>query len=476
LIKIQLDNANGKIIGNIEEDVRKRISKACSFRPDGFQFSHLYKSRRWDGWIRLFSRNKFRIGLLPRVIKNIWPLKYELEDKTIYSKKSYDWAYAGPHRLIDFQKECIEACVGKMRGLISLPTGAGKTLIMANVMACLGRPTAFICDELVLIDQARDAIAELLGQHIGEISGRDFDIQPITVCSAQSLCGALGVKFNDREVRGDIAKKEEILDFISKIEVVIVDECHIVPANTIFELLSYFIRTDHVYGATATPYRLDGRDLMIEAAVGPTIYEVDYPAVFESGLILKPIFKFIDVPQVDLPKEQWASIHKNMRGWQQLFKAQVIDNETRSQMIANLAVDEVDNGNIVLICVNQIEYGRDLTNRIKAYGVRAKFACSKTPDRVEIIHDYRDGHIPVLISTLVRKGLDVQKASVLILTHGGKDSIQQIGRVLRRDPDNLGKQAVIYDIRDETKYFKAHTKKRIKRYIEFHLLDSEAKQ
>jgi len=472
MITIKINNTHGQIMGGIEEQIARKLYKSCSFRQDGFQFSRLYKSGRWDGYTRLLTKKrlKFRIGLLPKIIKELWPLEYELEDESTYSDPSLDLSYVGGLTLVDFQRGCVDTAVQSMRGLISLPTGTGKTLIMANMIAELQRKTCFICDELILIDQARETLRECLGVPIGEISGRDFDIQDITVCSDQSLCAALDLKYEGRVIKGNIEYKREILAFIEDTEVVMVDECHIVPANSIFDLLSHFKKSDHVFGATATPYRLDKRDLMMEAAIGPIIYDVGYKMAFESGLILKPEFKFIEVPEADFKKE-WGAVGENkLTAYNEIYSTQVVNNSSRNAMIADMVVNEVDSGNIVLICVKQIEHGKEITRQIRGYGVQAEFACSKTHDRTDIIKRYRNGDIPVLISTLVHRGFDAPKAAVLILAAGGRDAIQPVGRVLRRDWADDSKQPVVYDLCDGVKYLDKHARERKRRYEKFGLL------
>lgn len=73
---------------------------------------------------------------------------------------------------------------------------------------------------------------------------------------------------------------------------------------------------------------------------------------------------------------------------------------------------------------------------------------SQSPNRWEILEKYKKGEIPVLVSTLLKEGVDIPEISAIILAGGGKSdvmTIQTIGRALRPKP---GGEAVIVDVRD----------------------------
>jgi hypothetical protein len=51
------------------QDVHKYLCENLRFRQKGYQFTPLYKSRKWDGYVNFFSAKtgKFLTGILPEV-------------------------------------------------------------------------------------------------------------------------------------------------------------------------------------------------------------------------------------------------------------------------------------------------------------------------------------------------------------------------------------------------------------------------
>ena len=71
-----------------------------------------------------------------------------------------------------------------------------------------------------------------------------------------------------------IEKKNEIPEWIEEYGMVIVDECHHVPAVS-FEAVLKRVRAKYTYGLTATPKRKDGHHPSISRYLGPIRYRVD---------------------------------------------------------------------------------------------------------------------------------------------------------------------------------------------------------
>jgi superfamily II DNA or RNA helicase len=96
-------------------------------------------------------------------------------------------------------------------------------------------------------------------------------------------------------------------------------------------------------------------------------------------------------------------------------------------------VSATGTGHSVLVIVRTVEHGQALALRIP--GSEVVFAKLPTRRRRELIAAFRDGSLKCLISTsLADEGLDVPRASVLILACGGRSSAkteQRTGRVLR---------------------------------------------
>lgn len=148
------------------------------------------------------------------------------------------------YELRDYQKQAVEAAAsffsdGKKRnGVIVLPTGAGKSLVIANIALRLDAP--------VLIFQPSK---EILEQNYEKLCS--YGIMDVGICSAS---------FNRKEVRritfATIGSVKSCKDYFRRFRYVVIDECHLVNAEA--GMYKDFIEAIQckVLGLTATPYRL----------------------------------------------------------------------------------------------------------------------------------------------------------------------------------------------------------------------------
>lgn len=148
------------------------------------------------------------------------------------------------YELRDYQKQAVETAVSffstgnKRNGVIVLPTGAGKSLVIANIAHRLDAP--------VLIFQPSK---EILEQNYEKLCS--YGIMDVGIFSAS---------FNRKEVRkitfATIGSVKSCKDYFRRFRYVIIDECHYVNAEA--GMYKDFIETIQckVLGLTATPYRL----------------------------------------------------------------------------------------------------------------------------------------------------------------------------------------------------------------------------
>lgn len=174
------------------------------------------------------------------------------------------------------QKIAVEAMLEHESGVLSAATAFGKTVVAARLIA-EHRVNALILThrqqllaqwmarlaQFLRIDEELPAIPKKRGRQpvrgvIGQIgAGKEIPSGIIDVAIMQSLT-------DDHEV------KECVRDY----GMVVVDECHHVPAIS-FEQILKKVRARYVYGLTATPARRDGRHPIIFMHCGPIRYRAD---------------------------------------------------------------------------------------------------------------------------------------------------------------------------------------------------------
>lgn len=349
------------------------------------------------------------------------------------------------------QKACSMIMNGDIpnRATLVMATGAGKTILSATITSQIKVPTIFYTYSLDLLEQTVRVYEEALGVKIGKIGGRSFSIEPITVASIQTVYSCIG-KTDKRAVK--------LFDYLSTVKAQFIDEGHMLGAETIYAVAGL---TDpyYSYALTATPYREDGKEIYIEAASGPSVELITEEELMQGGYIL-PV-------EVEIyPIKHYPT---RVKRYKALYDKEIVDHWERTRSVVKAARKYADKQ--VIILVKDIVHGNKFSELL-----RAPFVHGNTPskERTEALQDFKDKKFNLLIaSSILKQGVDIPEAEVLILAHGGAsyvELIQKVGRVRRPAP---GKKAgIVVDFYDEIQplkeddVFRAQSQKRIAFYQE----------
>jgi ATP-dependent helicase YprA (DUF1998 family) len=124
-----------------EPDIRRELSQHFQFEVPGYKFHPKFRSRQWDGKIRLFSYATGQIyaGLYPYVMKwcednNVKVVDgTKIKDTKVDNKKVDDLikALKIPNiQVRDYQREAFVHSIRTDRCLLLSPTASGKSLII----------------------------------------------------------------------------------------------------------------------------------------------------------------------------------------------------------------------------------------------------------------------------------------------------------------------------------------------------------
>ena len=172
-----------------------------------------------------------------------------------------------------YQQEAVDAAIAYTgrAGIINLPTGAGKSIVIARIAAHVLQQGGRVLNAIHngdLVRQNGQAIAREVSEHVGIVSAsagkKDWDAR-VVVCS-------VGTAFRHAEDMG-------------RFDLVIIDECHLVSEkpDTMYGKLLAGIRKVNpecqLIGLSATPWRMDG-PLIGRGVFEDEIYSAGTPEAF----------------------------------------------------------------------------------------------------------------------------------------------------------------------------------------------------
>lgn len=458
------------------------MSQLCYHVP-GYEKDERYLAREWDGKEHLFLRARdgsghaFPTGLLERVktVLAATGVSFDVTSTINKWQREPELDVLG-NKIIavrPYQSRSVMAAITagpRKGGVIQVATGGGKTRIAAKIIQLLKVRTVFLVNQKELMQQTINELTEMLGVKIGQVGGGKCDIQPVTVATIQTIAIACGEGGSSTDADVDITRLVEIRMMMYNAECVIIDECHTAPSNTARTAVFAADNAVCIVGLSASPWRDDGTDILIEAICGPVVVKISASELIELGWLVQPE---ITIHQMPMPDEMTKD-HTNKTRFDKLYKAWVVTDVKRNAHIRKLCLQHVFQKQVVIVLVKFVEHGERLQailpNSMFLHGTLSK------KKREAILADVKSGTTRILIATsLADQGLDIPVASVVILAGGGKSStkaLQRIGRVLRTttgkntlDPDYEGKtKAWVHDIVDQHPTMKRHYYARNKIY------------
>ncbi len=331
----------------------------------------------------------------------------------------------------DYQSEGSDFLVPRKRGMVIAPAGSGKTIIGAHALSRVLRPgmkVTWIANTKEQVEQAGEAIGRMPGP-----SDVEIDI----------VCAAGNPETGDSDI-------------------VVFDECHHVPAVTWLDA-AVKAKDKIIWGLTATPWHDDEIRNIVVKTLFNEFFRIERDRVLASGHLVegKVWMHDLDLPgQFDKEIEEKVTIevlrrarafrgvpifeHQRRAQWQ-ITQEFVQANGARNSKIVDLIHKCTDS---TLVLIHSIDHGDFLATAVPgSLVVHSKLPKKK---RTKAIEDFRSGALRVMFATsLADEGLDVPRASCLILAAGGRSAgklEQRAGRVLR--PFEGKESGIIHDFMD----------------------------
>ena len=323
------------------------------------------------------------------------------------------------------QQPAIELSRKKDFGVIVAPPGSGKTIIGLQIIAEKQQPAVIIVHRKQLADQWIERIQAFLNiskKEIGMIgSGKTRIGKQITVAMIQSLAKK-------------VQSEPEIVD---KFGLLMIDECHHVPAETYQNTISK-LKTYYQYGLTATPFRKYSDGKLIFLYLGEIISNIS-PAEIKPLKRARVVIRNTDLDFPFNPKtDPFEALSKVL-----------IHDTARNKLIINDVIAELKNGNRAIILTERKEHLATLNQLLKQnYETIILSGDDTSKEREAKWKRLKNNDYQALVTTgqYFGEGSDLQNVSRLFLVYPfsfkGK-LIQYIGRVQRSEV-----APVIYDYHD----------------------------
>ena len=346
------------------------------------------------------------------------------------------------------------------RGVVILPTGAGKTYLGALAIADLALWTLVVVPTIDLLGQWRRALAEALDtptDAIGVFGGGDHEIAPITIITYESA-----------QLRPDVLRHFGLLIF---------DECHHLPAPT-YRQIAEGAATPLRLGLSATPERADQEHLALERLIGPEVYRRQPEELAAARYLAEYTVERLPVALSDEARIRYEAARATYHGFirrrrlaitspedfqRKVLWASARDPEAREAMLAwresrSLAL----NAPAKLALLEEI-FARHRDERVLVFSeynqlvaeVSERFAIPQITHRTAaeerrlILDGFRSGRFTKLVTgRVLNEGVDIPDCAVAVIVSGNatrREYVQRLGRVLRPKAS----RAILYELISE---------------------------
>lgn len=311
-----------------------------------------------------------------------------------------------PYDLRDYQQEAVDLMISNNRGIINYATGLGKTLLTTHLIKLYKRKTLVVCPSESVAKQFYEILEKSFGKSkVGFYGGGKKKISDITVGIAASI--SLNIDTFSNENLG----------------LVVIDECHHTPANTFMHIAEGLSNVGKLFGLTATDYRSDGKDILIKTGCGRVLIRKDVRWGIDNGWLAEPYFiiREIKTGGKDIKDDKLKS-----------YKEHILNNPIMKESIKSDAEKMIAAGKQVLILVDEVAHGKELSEQLKI-----PFATGEDKKSQEYVDMLNSGKIKALVGTdgKISEGTDTKNVDVLIMANfmASKGPVMQaVGRGLRK--------------------------------------------
>ena len=444
-----------------EAGIAHDLSDFFTFRVPGYKFMPAYRSRAWDGKIRLFNAfgGELYVGLLPYVVEFAERRKLTIQspplvatttiEETVEFFSSLD-PYVDGQSIVpyDYQVSAVHQGINHKRALMISPTSSGKSLMIYALVNWYLKKS----NKSILIVVPTTSLVEQLYKDF-----EDYTTGSKCAYTADMAHRIYSGKEKVTDKRVVITTWQSIYklkkDWFKQFGAIIGDEAHNFKAKSLTSILTKMTECEYKFGFTGTLDGTQTHKLVLEGLFGPIHKITTSKELMDDDLIAKLHIEAVTLGYTDEEKK----LVKTM-----IYKDEIdflINHKKRNKFICDLALSRETN---TLLLFQYVEkHGKKLFEAIKALDPkRPVFFVSgeiKTEVREEIraITEKSTNAIIVASYGTFSTGINIRNLHNIVFGHPVKSRIrnlQSVGRVLRKFD---GKdRATLFDISDDLSWKK----------------------
>ena len=435
-----------------EPAICQELSDLFTFDVPGAKFMPQYRSKYWDGKIRLFSPATGEVygGLVDKIVnwarKSEYSLEFEnnkhygtpFEQNEIISSegvKEY-MTRISRYKPRDYQVDAVYDALKYNRKLLISPTASGKSMMIYAVV----RYFVETKKKVLLIVPTTSLVEQMYKDF--EDYGWNADRYCHRIYSGKEKTNENAVTITTWQSVYKLKRP-----FFKDFDVAIGDEAHLFKSKSLVSIMTKMDSAKYRYGFTGT---LDGSQThkwVLEGLFGPSYRVTQTKELIDKGHLSKLQIRVLILKHTD---QKFDTYEDEIQ--------YIISHVKRNKFIKNLALDL--KGNSLILFSRVATHGQILFDSInssvqnnrKVFYVHGGVEAQERERIREITEQERDAIIVASYGTF-STGINIKNLHNVIFASPSKSRIrnlQSIGRVLRTG-DNK-KKAVLYDIADDISY------------------------
>jgi superfamily II DNA or RNA helicase len=449
-----------------EPSIMMEMSEFFTFTVPGAKFMPAYRSKFWDGKIRLLNAmtGLLYAGLTKYVEEFCKSRNYELEYLSDFASENFSLKEAKEFvekikptmQPRDYQLDAFVHAVRERRGLMLSPTASGKSFIIYLLVRYYAKRTLIIVPTTSLVSQLASDFADY---------GFDSDTFVHRVFAGQDKGSTKPITISTWQSVYKLPK-----EFFANFDVVIGDEAHLFKAKSLTSILTKMSGCRYRFGFTGT---LDGTEthrLVLEGLFGAVRKVTTTKELIDQKHLADFKIKAIVLSYPDEIRQMIARANDYQAEMDYLVRL-----ESRNKFIKNLALSL--EGNTLVLYQFVEKHGIQLANMLQdnnrsVYFVSGDISGEEREEIRKVVENESNAIIVASFGTF-STGVNIKNLHNIIFASPSKSRIrnlQSIGRGLRKSDTKTS--ATLFDIADDLSwkskknYTLLHFMERIKIYNE----------